>query len=314
VSVVVGVGASHTTLMNTHWDAVAHLDGPVAFRDALDEVNGMLADSHPDVAVVIGPNHFRGLWLDLMPSFLLGVGTVTAAGEHGTPRGPLPADPEFAHSILDALVADNFDIAFSAALTIDHGITHAVQYLLADIPVPVVPLLVNAFAPPLPRVSRCVALGRALGRVLQASERRIALIASGGLSHALAFPDWRHPATEDERFLVTSWLDGRGRWEEFEGRRRGIVVAGEPRLAPDFDAEFLAAAQQGQLAQWAAAPNRDRTLPLEAGNGANEIRTWLILAAACGDAPVRVLSYAPVPEWKTGMAVAVIDDPQGVTL
>ncbi|MET1003408.1 MAG: catechol 1,2-dioxygenase [Acidimicrobiia bacterium] len=310
MSIVLGVAASHTTLMNTHWDAVAHLDGAVGFRDALAHVNEMLVAAQPDVVVIVGPNHFRGLWLDLMPAFLIGVGSVDAAGEHGTPKGPLLGDPAFAHSMLEALVDDEFDIAFSAALTIDHGITHAVQYMLSDVPAPIVPVLVNAFAPPLPRLARCVAFGRALGRALAATDRRVALIASGGLSHALAFPDWRSPANADEEFLVTSWLEGRGRWEEFEARRRGIVVGGAPRLAPEFDRAFLDAAEQGALEQWAAEPNRDRTLPLEAGNGGNEVRTWLILAAACGHAPVRVLSYAPVPEWKTGMAVAVVEAPR----
>jgi 2,3-dihydroxyphenylpropionate 1,2-dioxygenase len=310
VTIVIGVGASHTTLMNTHWDAVAEHPGALAFRDALVDANRLIAAAQPDVAVVIGPNHFRGLWLDLMPQFVLGVGDVTGAGEHGTPKGPLLADPEFAHSILDALVAAEFDVAFSARQTIDHGVTHAVQYLLADVPVPIVPLLVNAFAPPLPQLSRCRALGRVLGRALQASGRRVALIASGGLSHALAFPDWRNPADDDERYLVTSWLEGRGRWEDFEARRRGIVVGGAPRLAPEFDAAFLDAAARGALGEWAAETNRDRTLPLDAGNGANELRTWLMLAAACGDAPFRTLAYAPVTEWKTGMAVAVVEEPQ----
>ena len=90
--------------------------------------------ARPDVAVIVGPNHFRGLWLDLMPAFVLGVGEVVAAGEHGTPEGPLPADPAFARELLDALYEDEFDVAFSGRLTIDHGITHAVQYLLTDLP------------------------------------------------------------------------------------------------------------------------------------------------------------------------------------
>ena len=46
-----------------------------------------------------------------------------------------------------------------------------------------------------------------------------------------------------------------------------------------------------------------------AGNGGNEIRGWLVLAAACGDAPGETLAYSAMPEWKTGMGVAVIDRP-----
>jgi 2,3-dihydroxyphenylpropionate 1,2-dioxygenase len=313
VAIVIGVGASHTTLMNTHWDAVAHLDRAVTVRDGLAEANRLIRAARPDVAVVVGPNHFRGLWLDLMPAFVLGVGDVLAAGEHGTPEGPLRTDTALAHTLLETLLADEFDVAFSASLTVDHGVTHAVQYVLAGIDIPVVPLLVNAFAPPLPRLRRCTNLGRALGRVLHAADRRVAFISSGGLSHALAFPDWRAPRDDDDRYLVSSWLHGRGRWQEFEARRRGIVVGGPPRLAPDFDAEVLAAFEGGTLTRWAEQPDLDGTLADRAGNGANEIRTWLVLAGACADAPARTIAYAPVPEWKTGMAVAVVDRPREPT-
>jgi 2,3-dihydroxyphenylpropionate 1,2-dioxygenase len=310
VSIVIGLGASHTTLMNTRWDEVAHLERAVAFRDGLATAGALLREARPDVVVIVGSNHFRGLWLDLMPAFLLGVGEVLGAGEHGTPEGPLASDPSFARDVLDALYQEELDVAFSARLTVDHGITHAVQYLLADTSLPVVPLVVNTFAPPLPRLHRCLQLGGALGRALNTSDRRVAVIGSGGLSHALPFPDWRHPATEDDRYLVTSWLEGRSGWQAFEPRRRGIVVGAEPRLATDFDGEFLGAFTAGTSATWASEPDREQTLAARGGNGAHEIRSWLVLAAACGHAPARTIAYSAVPEWKTGMAVAVIEAPR----
>ena len=310
MSVVVGVAASHTTLMNTRWDEVAHLDRAVKFRDGLTTARDMIRDAQPDVAVIVGPNHFRGLWLDMMPAFVLGVGEVVAAGEHGTPQGPLLAEPALAHELLAALYEDEIDVAFSGRLTVDHGITHAVQYLLADLPVPVVPLVVNTFAPPLPRLHRCLRLGETLGRALARTDRRVAVIGSGGLGHALPFPDWRRPETDDDRYLVTSWLEGRSDWQAYEPRRRTIVVAAEPRLAPDFDIEFLDAFTAGSSAAWAVRPDVEPTLTARGGNGAHEVRSWLVLAAACGHAPARTIAYSPVPEWKTGMAVAVIAAPQ----
>jgi 2,3-dihydroxyphenylpropionate 1,2-dioxygenase len=307
--IVVGVGASHTTLMNTNWEAVADNERAIAFRAGLAEASAIVRATQPDVAVIVGPNHFRGFWLDLMPAFTLGVGDVMGAGEHGTPEGTLPTDPAFGREILESLLTDEFDVAFSAKLTIDHGITHAIQYVLPDLGVPVVPLVINAFAPPLPRLQRCLDLGRSLGRVLSRSGRRVVLIGSGGLSHSLALPDWRKPQSDDDEFLVMSWIEGRGRWQDFEPRRRGIVVGGEARLAIDFDAEFLDAFSAGDLGRWVAQPELENGLVARAGNGANEIRNWLVLAAACGHAPGRTIEYSAMPEWKTGMAVAVIDNP-----
>ena len=69
--IVLGVGASHSTLMNTHWDEVDHLPEAHRFRDGLAAAQRALAEAEPDAVVVIGSNHFRGLFLDLMPSITL---------------------------------------------------------------------------------------------------------------------------------------------------------------------------------------------------------------------------------------------------
>lgn len=309
-TVVCGVGASHTTLMNTKWAEVDHLPRAHAFRDALAAAGRVIADSGADTAVVVGPNHFRGMWLDLMPAFTLGVDTVSGAGEHGTPQGRLDVDPPVAQALLANLLAAGFDVAFSADLQVDHGITHAIQYVLPD-GMPVVPLIVNCFAPPLPSLRRCAQLGEALAQALAADglDRRVAVLASGGLSHQLPFPDWRDPQSDDDEYLVTSWREGRGDWAAFEPRRRQIVVAAAPQLAEGFDTEVLALVEVGAVAEVVA---WETDLVERGGNGANELRNWIVMAAACGWAAGRTLCYAPMPEWLTGMAVAVIDDPTEV--
>ena len=42
-------------------------------------------------------------------------------------------------------------------------------------------------------------------------------------------------------------------------------------------------------------------------DGYHEIRTWIAVAAAAGDARGAVLAYQPVPAWSTGCAVASLD-------
>jgi 2,3-dihydroxyphenylpropionate 1,2-dioxygenase len=42
-----------------------------------------------------------------------------------------------------------------------------------------------------------------------------------------------------------------------------------------------------------------------AGNGAQEIRNWVVAAAAV-EGSGRKLAYAPLTEWHTGMAVATL--------
>jgi len=305
--IVLGVGASHTTLMNTQWAKVDHLPRAHAFRDALAEAKRIVTAATPDVVVIVGSNHFRGFWLDLMPAFTIGVDEVIGAGEHGTPSGLQAAEPRTAQRLCEHLLDADIDIAFSTKMQVDHGITHAIQYLVPD-GVPIVPIVINVFGPPLPSLRRCLSLGDALRRALRAlpGDRRIAVIGTGGLSHQIPFPDWRAPHGDDEEFLAHSFRDGRGRWEEFEPRRRPIVVGAPARLNTEFDEMFLAMFGEGRLAELPSGIS-DAALVATGGNGANEVRAWLTMAAALGHAPGRTLAYSAMPEWLTGMAVAVVE-------
>ncbi|MCW2641144.1 MAG: 3-carboxyethylcatechol 2,3-dioxygenase [Dactylosporangium sp.] len=306
--IVLGVGASHSTLMNTHWDQTIHTDRATRFRDALYAARDEIAAARPDTVLLVGSNHFRGFWLDLIPSFTIGVGECVASGESGTPKGPQRVDVPLARHLAGSLVeSGRFDVAYSARLQIDHGQSHAIQYLLAGLDVEIVPLVVNVFAPPLPTLARCEELGRAIREAVLAfpQSRRVAVIGSGGLSHRLPWPDWRDPRGDDEEFMVEAWLNGRDNWQDYDARRREIIRAAESAINPVFDDEFLTLVEKGE----AHRVTEYTTGRLEeiAGNGAQEVRTWLVMAAALGHAPGRRLAYEPIPEWLTGMGVAVVD-------
>lgn len=305
--IVLGIGASHTTLMNTQWDKVDHLPRAHDFRDGLGEAARFLREARPDAVVILGSNHFRGFWLDLMPAFTIGVGETVAAGEHGTPKGLLRSEPALALEICEGLLDRDFDCAFSSRLSVDHGISHAVQWLMPGLDVPIVPIVINCFAPPLPTLHRSAALGDALRGVIEglSSAGRVAVVATGGLSHALPFPDWRRPEGDDEEFLTQSWKEGRGRWEEFETRRRTIIVNAPAVVNEAFDRWFLDALKTDGL-RHILEELSDDDLVLRAGNGGNEIRAWIAMSRVLANRPAQVLSYSPMPEWLTGMAVAVV--------
>jgi 2,3-dihydroxyphenylpropionate 1,2-dioxygenase len=306
--IVLGVGASHSTLMNTHWEQTIHKARAERFRSGLYAARDEIAAARPDTVVVVGSNHFRGFWLDLIPSFTIGVGECVASGESGTPKGPQPVDVPLSRHIVDTLVeGGRFDIAYSARLQIDHGQSHAIQYLLAGLDVEIIPIVVNVFAHPLPTLGRCDELGRAIREAILTfpGDRRVAVIGSGGLSHRLPWPDWRVPDGEDEEFMVRAWLDGRNNWQEYDARRRQIIRAAQAAINPDFDDLFLTMVEKGETHRITAYTTE--RLEEAAGNGAHEVRTWLVMAAALAHAPGRRLSYEALPEWLTGMAVAVID-------
>ena len=97
----------------------------------------------------------------------------------------------------------------------------------------------------------------------QTAAQRVVVLATGGLSH---------------------WV--------------GLPESGD--INEDFDREFLTRLADG-------APDRLTSYAPDeidaAGNGAHEIRTWLVAAGAAGTG-FDVLAYEPVAEWLTGTAVA----------
>jgi 2,3-dihydroxyphenylpropionate 1,2-dioxygenase len=305
--IVIGVGASHSTLMNTHFDEVEDRAAAEGFRDALAAARQRVVDARPDAIVVIGSNHFRGLYLDLLPTITLGVGECVASGESGTPKGPLPVERDLARHLHVQLVRADFDLAFSLRLQVDHGVTHALQYLAPSLDVPIVPVVMNMFAPPLLSLRRAARFGQALREAIEGDGRdlRVAVLGSGGLSHKLPWPDWKAPHSEDDRFLVEAWLNGREHWERFDGRRRAIIRAAKAGINPDFDERFLAAL--GGKGLDGLLDLTEDEVGVEAGNGAQEIRSWIATATACGDASADVLGYWPIPEWLTGMGVVVLE-------
>jgi 2,3-dihydroxyphenylpropionate 1,2-dioxygenase len=208
-----------------------------------------------------------------------------------------------AWSIRDGLARDGFDIALSYALTVDHGIVQSYDMVRGQADLPLVPLVVNTAAPPLPSMPRCVALGRSLGTAIRAANAgRVLVVASGGLSHWLPSNDPRDASlTADRR---AGLIHGRRNVQAFSATREPRVraLAGNPDAAVNaaWDAWFLKQLITADLDPVTGLG--DEGLEQRAGSGGHEIRTWLIGVTAAGR-PLLWTSYEPVPEWITGMGI-----------
>ena len=264
-----------------------------------------VAGLEPDAIVAIGPDHFHANFYDLMPPFLLGVEEATGFGDFGSRSGPLPVASELAWSIRDGLAESGFDVSLSYALTVDHGVVQSYDMICDGAEIPLVPLVVNTAAPPLPSMERCVLLGEALGAAIRGAGfgGRVLLLASGGLSHWLPSNDPRDPSLADGR--RHSVIHGRQDTRAFAAAREPLVRAmgGNPdaRVSPEWDRWFLKQLAAADLAPITALGDRD--LEDRAGSGSHEIRTWLIGQAAVRE-QLAWTSYEPTPEWITGMGIA----------
>jgi 3-O-methylgallate 3,4-dioxygenase len=115
--------------------------------------------------------------------------------------GPVeyPCHAPLARHLIASLQRDDFDLSAMAGTAPGRFEGHAVSYvhrfLMGPVPVPVVPLFLNAYYPPnQPAPSRCLALGQAIRRAIEtfAPGLRIGILASGGLSHFLVDEAFDH--------------------------------------------------------------------------------------------------------------------------
>jgi aromatic ring-opening dioxygenase catalytic subunit (LigB family) len=183
---------------------------------AIDSLGETLREVKPDVAVIVGDDQHECFVDDNMPALSVywGESILTAPQEGnsheygGNPklsRYPLqptdnPGVPELGLHIIKSLVDEEFDPAHSKQLprgrkgnyAIGHAFSYIYRRIMNDDVVPNVPVFLNTYFPPnQPSLNRCYELGRALRRAIESwdSDQRVALVASGGLSHVVIEED-----------------------------------------------------------------------------------------------------------------------------
>ena len=68
--------------------------------------------------------------------------------------------------------------------------------------IPVIPFFTNVYVPPLPTPQRCAALGKALADIVKGRKERVAIIASGGMSH---FPGTTQVPASRSSISIAGW-------------------------------------------------------------------------------------------------------------
>jgi aromatic ring-opening dioxygenase catalytic subunit (LigB family) len=245
-----------------------------AFDDGYRRLADALRAAAPDAALTVSAEHVNKFFLDNMPAFCIGVfdafaGPVEArARDVGYPYRRVPSHMALARHLVERGLDEGVDWAVSESWEADHGIMVPLHKLDPDGRVPMVPVFVNCAAPPLPSPRRCYAVGRWLADAIARWDgaKRVAIVATGGLSHAVGTPEQgRIDVAFDERFL-DAFCAGRGE-----------------ALAAMTDAEINAA-----------------------GSSTGEVRSWILLAGAFHGRPAERVLYEPIAGFETGCAQCIV--------
>lgn len=179
-------------------------------QEAIEVLSGRLADARVDVAVVIGDDQHEMFKHDGTPTFACFLGDeLTDIPPDAERLERMPAGVRAAswaaHSdrperhevcaelgglVMAALVDADFDpLSFTeqpAGRTLGHAFTFPRYRLGLSPETPITPIFINTYFPPnVPSARRCHELGRVVRDAVASwtSDARVAIIASGGLSH-----------------------------------------------------------------------------------------------------------------------------------
>jgi len=240
-----------------------------------------LQRARPDVVVIVGDDQTEIFSNALVPALAVFIGESAAGTTSISWIGEKREDnhvsfkglPTLARSLVEALMERGFDPAYMEELKpmgrpgvgLGHAFTRIGKVMgLAERGLPVIPVFVNAYHPPLPSAARCYALGQAMRDFFDARPERVVLYGSGGLSHCPLGPR-------------AGWVD--------EPLDRWVI-------------ERIARGEGSQLKNLFTFDSDT----LQSGTG--EIRSWITVAGAFDGGKATVVDYIPARHAVTGLGFA----------
>ncbi|HEY4418175.1 MAG TPA: hypothetical protein VGN22_01570, partial [Pseudonocardia sp.] len=144
--------------------------------DALHAFGKVLDEARPDAVLVVGIDHLETFWLEAVPTFTLVISEECEA-TYTKWRRRKRVHTDLAVDLLKGVIAQDFDLTYSQEAELGHAFLTPFEHILGDRDIPVIPLLVNTYLPPIPSPRRCYALGQAIAKSLADRPERIAVIA-----------------------------------------------------------------------------------------------------------------------------------------
>jgi protocatechuate 4,5-dioxygenase, beta chain len=274
--IIAGVGTSHTPAIGAAVDN-GRTNEPywVPLFKGYEPSKKWMAETAPDVAIVVYNDHVNAFDFKIIPTFALGCAEEFRIADEGwgpRPVPPVKGHPELAAHMIQSLVLDEFDMTIVNEMEVDHGLTVPMTLMFGQPeawPVRVIPLAVNVVQYPAPTGHRCYMLGKAIKKAIESwdEDLKIVIFGTGGMSH------------------------------QIQGPRAGLINT-------SFDTAFLDDLSRD--------PERLARIPpidylRDAGAEAIELVMWLIMRGALGDSVKEVYRFYHVPASSTGVGNIILE-------
>jgi protocatechuate 4,5-dioxygenase beta chain len=152
-----------------------------------------MKDNTPDVAIIVYNDHASYFGMEIMPTFAMGIAEKYGICDEGYGPRPIPdveGAPELSTFLAASLIMQDFDMTILNVLDVDHGLTVPMSLMFGTPdkwPTKIIPLPVNVVMNPQPSGERCLSLGKAIRKAVQAYDEDLSVQVwgTGGMSHQI---------------------------------------------------------------------------------------------------------------------------------
>lgn len=181
-------------------------DAEIAFAVLRADLEG----AKPDVLIVVANDQFVNFFWNNIPTFFVTIGD-EAKGQFTRHSFRYRNHKDLGKAIIRAGMDKGIDFSYGERIELQHTQNVPLYFLLREPKIPILPVYVNTWVDPAPSPRRCYQVGELIRDVAENSKERVAILATGGLSH---FPGSPRIGEIDEGFdhkLLEIMRQGKGK-------------------------------------------------------------------------------------------------------
>ncbi|HEY5543434.1 MAG TPA: hypothetical protein VIM04_09305 [Candidatus Binatia bacterium] len=169
-----------------------------------------LEAAKPDVLIVVANDQFVNFFWNNIPTFFVTIGD-EVKGQFTRHSFRYRNHKDLGKAIIRAGMDKGIDFSYGERIELQHTQNVPLYFLLREPKIPILPVYVNTWVDPAPSPRRCYQVGELIRAVAENSKERVAILATGGLSH---FPGSPRIGEIDEGFdhkLLEVMRQGKGK-------------------------------------------------------------------------------------------------------
>ncbi len=190
-----------------------------------------LEQAKADVLIVVANDQFVNFFWNNIPTFFVTIGD-EVKGKFTRHQFHYKNHKELGQTIVRAGMEKGIDFSYGEHIELQHTQNVPLYFLLPKPTMPILPIYVNTWVDPAPSPRRCYQVGELIREVADRSSERVAILATGGLSH---FPGSPRIGEIDE---------------SFDHRLLEVMRQGKGKSLVDYSVQDLLAAGDTEFLNW----------------------------------------------------------------